>query len=102
MDQRITWPAGVVALGFLALVGVMFWRATDNMNDFDRIWAVAGPIVGVVVGAIPGFFFAQSARRGEKDAHDRAEAYAAALPEQQQPVAMQMLQHIRRTGQQGP
>ena len=82
-----------------ALVGLMFWQATENMGDFDKIWSVAGPVVGVVVGAIPGLFFAQSARRGEKDAHQRAEAYAAALPEAQRPVAMDMLTKIRDAGQ---
>jgi hypothetical protein len=99
MEQRIGWPASIVALGFLALVGLMFWRATENMDNFDKIWVVAGPIVGVVVGAIPGFFFAQSARRDQKEAHQRAEAYAAALPDAQMPAAMEMLQHIKRTVQ---
>jgi hypothetical protein len=100
MNQRIGWPSGLVAVGFLALVGVMFWRATENMDNFDKIWAVAGPVLGVVVGAIPGFFFAQNARRDQREAHQRAEAYAAALPEAQRPVAMSMLRQIRDTGQQ--
>ena len=74
----------------------MFWRATENMDYFDQIWAVAGPVVGVAVGAIPGFFFAQSARRDQRDAHERAEAYAAALPEDRASVAMEVMAHIRR------
>jgi hypothetical protein len=99
MDRRIGWPTSIVALGFLALVGLMFWRATDNMAYFDKVWSVAGPILGVVVGAIPGFFFAQSARRDQKDASQRAEAYAAALPDDHRPDAMQMLKEIRAGGQ---
>ncbi len=97
MNRQSVWPASVVALGFLALVGLLFWRATENMGNFDTIWAVAGPIVGIVVGAIPGFFFAQSARRDQKEAHMRAEAYAAALPEEQRPAAIEMLQRIKGT-----
>jgi hypothetical protein len=72
------------------------------MDNFDKIWAVAGPVLGVVVGAIPGFFFAQSARLDQRDAHQRAEAYAAALPEAQRPAAVEMLQQIRGVDQQRP
>jgi hypothetical protein len=46
-----------VALGFLALLALIFWRATDAGQDFNKIWAATGTIVGVVVGAIPSFFF---------------------------------------------
>ena len=96
MDQRSSWPAGLVAFGFLALVGLMFWRATENMDYFNEIWAVAGPVAGVAVGAIPGFFFAQSARRDQRDAHLRAEAYAAALPNDRGREAIETLTQIRR------
>ena len=98
MDQRMGWPTGSVALGFLALVGLIFWRATEDMQNFGTIWAVAGPIVGVVVGAIPSYFFAQSSRRDQKETHERAEAYAAALPDSHQQRAMEMLQQIRAAG----
>ncbi|KRB43022.1 hypothetical protein [Terrabacter sp. Root181] len=83
MNDKIGWPAAFVALGFLALVGLMFWRATADMANFDKIWLAAGPIVGVVVGAIPGFFFAQNARNDQKNAQHRAEIYAAAVPADQ-------------------
>lgn len=83
MNDKIGWAAAVVALGFLALVGLMFWRATADMTNFDKIWLAAGPIVGVVVGAIPGFFFAQNARTDQKNAQHRAEIYAAAVPPDQ-------------------
>lgn len=54
--------SGLVGMGFLALVGLIFWRATDSQQNFDQIWGAAGPIVGVVVGAIPSFFFHRQAR----------------------------------------
>lgn len=54
--------SGLVAIGFLALVGFIFWRATDSQQNFDQIWGAAGPIIGVVVGGIPSFFFHRQAR----------------------------------------
>ena len=54
--------SGLVAIGFLALVGFIFWRATDSQQNFDQIWGAAGPIIGVVIGAIPSFFFHRQAR----------------------------------------
>jgi hypothetical protein len=67
------WPATVVALGFLALIGVMFWRATEG--DFEAIWAGVGSIVGVVTGAIPTFFFRRDAQNAHEDAR-KAQARA--------------------------
>jgi hypothetical protein len=102
MNQKMFWPAALVAVGFLGLVGLMFWRATENMDHFDVIWAVAGPVVGIVIGAIPGFFFAQNARhdredarQDQKEANIRAEAFAAAVPETHRGAAMEMLDHLR-------
>ena len=72
-EGKPSWQVVVVALGFMALVGVMFWRATES-GDFASVWAGVGPIVGVLTGAIPSYFF----RRDEKSASIRAEALAAA------------------------
>ena len=58
--QGNLWPATVVALAFIGLVGVMFWRATYS-SDFSTIWAGVGTVVGVVTGSIPSFFFARTA-----------------------------------------
>lgn len=77
--MKPNWPSAVVAVGFLALVGLMFWRATDS-DDFENIWAAVGTVVGVVVGAIPSFFFksqADEARVVATEATERAERYAA-------------------------
>ena len=81
MNDKPSWQATVVALGFLGLVGVMFWRAVDT--DFATVWAGVGTIVGVVTGAIPAFFFhsqAKSALATADKAARRAEAYAAIAP----------------------
>jgi hypothetical protein len=73
-DSKNGWPAAVVAVALIALVGVMFWRATDK--DFATIWAGVGTIVGVVTGSIPAYFFRTEAIK----ASSRAEAIAGAAP----------------------
>jgi hypothetical protein len=78
--QRVNWPTALIVLGFLGLVGVMFWRASNDMTHFDLVWSAAGPIVGIVVGAIPGAIFGTSAHRAQRDAQARAELYAARVP----------------------
>jgi asparagine N-glycosylation enzyme membrane subunit Stt3 len=80
--MKPTWPAAFVALGFLALLGMMFWRATDS-NEFTTIWASIGTVVGVVVGAIPSFFFKAQAADAQvqlSKASAKAMLYAAAAP----------------------
>jgi hypothetical protein len=72
METGPNWPSAVVALGFLALVGVMFWKAAEG--NFAEIWAGVGTVVGVVTGVIPAYFFRQDAKK----ASARAEAIAAA------------------------
>jgi hypothetical protein len=74
MGDSNNWPAAVVAVAFIALVGVMFWKATDG--DFATIWAGVGTVVGVVTGSIPAYFFRTEARK----AGARAEAIAGAAP----------------------
>jgi hypothetical protein len=71
-----SWQSTVVAVAFIALVGVMFWKAVDS-EDFATVWAGVGTVVGVVVGAIPSFFFkaqadAAAARADKANARERA------------------------------
>jgi hypothetical protein len=73
--------AALVALGFQTLIGIILWRATDSRQDFDKIWAATGTILGVVVGSIPSFFFQRqvwSKRARSAVLGDRATALAAA------------------------
>ena len=83
MQTGPTWPSAAVALGFLALVGLMFWLAVQN--DFATIWAGVGTVVGVVTGAIPAYFFRQDAQQ----ATARAEAIAAEAPSEAVAAARQ-------------
>jgi uncharacterized membrane protein YbhN (UPF0104 family) len=86
--DRPSWQSTVIGVAFVGLVGVMFWRATDN--DFTTIWQGAGTVVGVVTGAIPAYFFATQANARADSAAKRAEAYALmGTPEQAQVDAPQ-------------
>jgi hypothetical protein len=88
--------SALVALGFLALVAIIFWRATEPAQNFDKIWAATGTIVGVVVGAIPSFFFQRQVRAERTRSSvlaDRATALAATSSSDQVKEAIQMAPH---------
>jgi len=68
-------PAVVIAVTFIALLAFLFWVTMRQMNtadDFLKVWAAVGPIVGVVTGLIPTYFF----RGAAKSAELRAETHA--------------------------
>jgi hypothetical protein len=71
-----SWPSALVAVAIVALVGLMFYLAV--YHDFDKIWAGAGTIVGVVTGAIPAYFFRQQAQQAQQQASDATRHWAAA------------------------
>ena len=83
----------VVAVAFIAVVGLIFLRATAPGADFGMIWSSTSAVVGVVIGAIPSYFFrsqakaewARSAKLG-----DRNTALAAAASADAVRTAMQM------------
>jgi ABC-type branched-subunit amino acid transport system permease subunit len=62
------WPAAVVAVAFVALVAFMFDEAVSH--DFATVWAGAGTIVGVLVGAIPSFFFKRQSDKAQQNANN--------------------------------
>lgn len=77
MNQRMGWPAAIVTLGLLGLLGLMFWRATADMATFTTTWAAAGPILGLVAGGLPGALFGVRAQKAQRNAQARAEMYAS-------------------------
>jgi multidrug resistance efflux pump len=73
--NRSRRQAFVIALAFIVLVGIIFSVTMNKMpttDDFLKVWAAVGPIVGVVTGLIPTYFFRDMA----DDASRRAEANA--------------------------
>ena len=49
----------------------------SETDDFLKVWAAVGPIVGVVTGLIPTYFF----RNMAKDSSDRAEMHSQTMGE---------------------
>lgn len=71
-----SWQPLVIALAFILLVALIFFvtmNRMSNTDDFLKVWAAVGPIVGVVTGLIPTYFFHNTAQ----EASSRAETNAA-------------------------
>ena len=71
--------AVIIGLGFLALVGFMFVYTLQNMktvNDFLIVWSAVGPIVGVVIGSMPAYFFRSMAKAADDRAYQMAKDMA--------------------------
>jgi membrane protein DedA with SNARE-associated domain len=102
VDSSPSWQSTVIGLAFVGLVALMFWQAVDDFNHFSVIWAGVGSIVGVVTGALPGYFFGraghQAAREASKKAEDaslRAELYAAHMPIRDRQVVVDTIMRTR-------
>jgi hypothetical protein len=80
MQRNTDWPAVIVALAFIGLVALLFRTTMQEMSDTDdflKVWAAVGPIVGVVTGLIPTYFF----RNMAKDSSDRSDTNAQKMGE---------------------
>lgn len=65
----------IIGLAFLLLVCIIFVTSLMTMSsvdDFVKVWTAVGPIVGVVVGSIPAYFFRSMAQ----DANEKMVAMA--------------------------
>src|SRR4051794_41166628 len=67
--------ATVVAVLYVVLIAVIAVVALDRyeVDDFLKVWAVLGTLIGVLTGAIPSYFFAISAAE-EKEAKKKSDA----------------------------
>jgi hypothetical protein len=85
--------AVAMGLGFLILVGFIFWytlRTMNTTNDFLIVWTAVGPIVGVVIGSIPAHFFRSAAKTASvaaKTASDRADGMADGMADMGKRIA---------------
>jgi len=71
--------AVIIGLGFLVLVGVIFVVTIETMNtlnDFLTVWTAVGPIVGVVIGSMPAYFFRSAAKSATARADSMADEMA--------------------------
>ena len=68
---KTLWGPVVIAVAFISLLGFMFYVTVHEMSttdDFLKVWAAVGPIVGVVTGLIPTYFFHNMAGEASKRA----------------------------------
>jgi hypothetical protein len=61
--------ATVVAIFYVLLIAVVAVEALDrySVDDFLKVWAVLGTLIGVLTGSIPSYFFALSAAEAKQD-----------------------------------
>lgn len=64
--KQSTWIATILVtlLGAIVVTALLAYP----IDGFLKVWAVLGTLVGLVTGAIPGFFFAAHAQRGVGEA----------------------------------
>lgn len=78
-DSSPTWQSTVIALALIALVGGIFLVVflENGVADALKVWGALGTLIGVLVGAIPAYFFgrqtAAAARDESKSARELAE-----------------------------
>jgi hypothetical protein len=63
MTSKPSWQSTIIALAFIALVGGIFIAVyeRDGTDAALKVWGALGTLVGVVVGAVPTYFFGQTA-----------------------------------------
>ena len=69
-NQGPSWPLAIVALGFLAFVAVLFLIPyyRDGIDVALEVWSAIGTVVGVLIGAVPAYYFGKVARDAQKNA----------------------------------
>ena|SRR5215211_1495930 len=72
--------ATVVAVSYVLLIGVIAVVALReyDVDEFLKVWAVLGTLIGVLTGAIPSYFFAISADRA-KQAQEKSDEQARTI-----------------------
>lgn len=82
--MNVSWKSTILGIAFLAFVFGVLWLGLDHSGNFSTIWAALGPVVGVVTGVIPSYFFKQQADTANANAAKqihRTVAYAESVPE---------------------
>jgi hypothetical protein len=73
-----SWQSTVIALALIALVGGVFIVVfeKEGTDEALKVWGALGTLVGVLVGAIPTYFFGQQATAIAKEASREASSTA--------------------------
>lgn len=73
-----SWQSTLIAIALMALVGGIFIVVFEKEGTGEalKVWGALGTIIGVLVGAVPAYFFGQKAAtvaaQGSKEALDQA------------------------------
>lgn len=88
--------ATVVAISYVLLIAVIAIVALDqySVDDFLKVWAVLGTLIGVLTGAVPSYFFAVSAGKA-KEEQDRAEERVQAVLGVAEPKVIEKAKELR-------
>jgi ribosomal protein L9 len=70
-----SWQSTVIALALIALVGGIFIVVFEKEGTGEalKVWGALGTLVGVLVGAVPTYFFGQQAAAVAKEASKTAQ-----------------------------
>ena len=82
--QTTSWPAAVVAVTIVLLLGsitVVAIMKYDGPDDALKIWAALSGIGGLLTGAFVTYFFSQGTVQEAKAARDKAEERASDFAE---------------------
>jgi ABC-type sugar transport system substrate-binding protein len=71
VDSRPNFPEAIVAVAFFGLLAFCLWLAVDRYDEFNNAWGLVAPLVGVVIGAIPSYFFHSRATAAEERAEKK-------------------------------
>ena len=82
--DRPNYPEAIVAVAFFGLLAFVLWLAVDDYKDFSNAWRLVAPLVGIVVGAIPSYFFRARATAAEARA-ERKQTQVQTLLEKMDP-----------------
>ena len=88
--------AMVVAVAYVLLIGVIAVVSLHeySVDDFLKVWAVLGTLIGVLTGAIPAYFFAVSASNAKKE-QERASAQAQTILGVAEPMVIEKAKELR-------
>jgi hypothetical protein len=75
----------------MAFILLVLFLGMDYGSSFSIVWAALGPVVGVITGAIPSYFFKQEADKATRLANRQAKI-AAVYAEQLSPDAAHVVE----------
>ena len=79
----------IVAVAFFGLLAFCLWLAADRYDEFSKAWRLVAPLVGIVIGAIPTYFFRSRAAAAEQKAEKKQTQVETLLQRTEPAVAEQ-------------